>query len=415
MPDAAATTRTPGSSIPPDDLLCFSHLRWNFVFQRPQHLLTRFARERRVFFFEEPIFDAGEPHLDISIQDGVWVVEPHLPMGDATRGIERLAGLLDQLILGYHITRPIVWYYTPMALEFTRHLTAKAIVFDCMDDLSASANAPPGLLAHEEELLHRATLVFTAGQGLYEAKRTRHPHVYLFPSSIDAAHFRRARARQAAPIDQASVPCPRLGFFGVVDERLDIDLLSRLAELRPSWHLMIVGPVVKIDPANLPRLENIHYVGMKSYTQLPAFLSGWDVAILPFARNEATRYISPTKTLEYLAAGRPVVSTSIVDVVKPFGEQGLVRIADTPDAFVAAIEEVMAADRGGWLERVDGYLAGVSWQRTWEAMRALIHQQTGRSLGASLADENRPVPGTYGAASSSSTVDHHLSNSRTFR
>jgi UDP-galactopyranose mutase len=413
MPDAPPTTRTPGPSIAPDDLLCFSHLRWNFVYERPQHLLTRFARERRVFFFEDPIFDAGEPHIEITIQDGVWVVEPHLPMVDSTRGIERLTGLLDQLILSYHIATPILWYYTPMALEFTRHLAAKAIVFDCIDDLSASPNALPRLLALEEELLHRATLVFTCGKSLYDAKRTRHPHVHLFPSSIDAAHFRRARARQADPIDQKSVPHPRLGFFGVVDERLDIDLLTTVAELRPSWHLMIVGPVVKIDPATLPQLENIHYVGMKSYAQLPAFLAGWDVAMLPFARNEATRYISPTKTLQYLAAGRRVVSTSIVDVVTPFGEQGLVRIADS-DAFVAAIEAVMTAGRDGWLERVDEYLAGVSWQRTWAAMRALIEQQIGRSPGGLLGDPNRSVPGTYGHELD---VRHgyRLSDSRTLR
>jgi UDP-galactopyranose mutase len=224
----------------------------------------------------------------------------------------------------------------------------------------------------EAELMGRADLVFTGGQSLYEAKKNRHRRIFPFPSSVDVAHFSKARAPQADPDDLARIPHPRLGFFGVIDERMDLDLLAAVAAQRPEWHFVLLGPVVKIDPAVLPRLPNIHYLGMKSYAQLPAYLAGWDVALLPFAKNEATRFISPTKTPEYLAAGRPVVSTSVRDVVRPYGEQQMVRIADTPDAFVAAIEASLSPQPDAWRRTVDAFLSEMSWDHTWMAMRRLI-------------------------------------------
>jgi UDP-galactopyranose mutase len=259
-----------------------------------------------------------------------------------------------------------------MALEFSRGLTSSATVFDCMDELSAFHGAPPELLKHESELLNRADLVFTGGQSLYEAKRERHRRVYAFPSSVDVPHFRSARREKADPGDQAGIPHPRLGFFGVVDERMDLALLDAVAASRPDWHLVILGPCVKIDPATLPRRANIHYLGMKKYEELPAYLSGWDVALLPFAKNDSTKFISPTKTPEYLAAGRPVVSTSVRDVVRPYGDQGMVYIADGADGFVQAIEQALAPPPPGWRERVDHFLSDMSWDRTWAEMSSLI-------------------------------------------
>ena len=183
-------------------------------------------------------------------------------------------------------------------------------------------------------MLARADLVFTGGQSLYEAKRGQHPRVFAFPSSVDAAHFARARRATDDPADQAAIPHPRLGFFGVIDERMDLDLLAAIADARPDWHLVIIGPVVKVDPASYRERANIHYLGKKDYQELPGYLAGWDVALLPFAINESTRFISPTKTPEYLAAGKPVVSTPIRDVVRPYGMRGLVHIAATADDFV---------------------------------------------------------------------------------
>jgi UDP-galactopyranose mutase len=241
-----------------------------------------------------------------------------------------------------------------------------------MDELANFRNAPPRLRKLEAELLRRADLVFTGGRSLYEAKRGQHRSAHCFPSSVDVEHFGQARAAGPDPIDQLGIPAPRLGFFGVIDERMDLELLEAVARARPDWQLVMLGPVVKIDPESLPRLPNIHWLGGKPYKELPRYIAGWDVALLPFARNEATRFISPTKTPEYLAAGKPVVSTSITDVVRPYGEAGLAAIADTPAEFVSAVERVLAEDGTARQARVDELLAEMSWDRTWFAMQELI-------------------------------------------
>jgi UDP-galactopyranose mutase len=357
------------------DLVCLSHLRWDFVYQRPQHLLSRFARERRVFFVEEPIFGESQARLDVSQRDcGVHVVVPHLPQEtEGTQAQESLQReMIDRLFAEHNIGEHFLWYYTPMALGWTEHLQPLATVYDCMDELSAFKGAPLSLKERERELFERADLVFTGGQSLYEAKRHQHKNIYAFPSSIDAAHFAQARSVVDEPLDQAEIPHPRMGFFGVIDERMDIELLDEVAAMRPLWQLVIIGPVVKIDPATLPARPNIYYLGGKSYNELPSYLAGWDVALLPFARNESTRFISPTKTPEYLAAGCPVVSTSIRDVVRPYGENGLVHIADAPQRFVAAIEAAMAEDAAARLREVDAFLEQTSWDQTWGRMNELI-------------------------------------------
>ena len=362
-----------GQSVP--DLVCLSHLRWDFVYQRPQHLLSRFARRGRVFFVEEPIVGEGEMRLDVSRRDdGVYVVVPRLPPGaydmQQLDAIQR--EMIDELFAVQKIDEHMLWYYTPMAVEWTKHLKPLATIYDCMDELSAFKGAPVALTTREEELFKLSDLVFTGGQSLYEAKRNRHTNIYPFPSSIDAAHFVKARAIEVEPEDQRDIPHPRLGFFGVVDERMDVELLRGVAQARPDWHLIVIGPVVKIDPAELPQLPNIHYLGGKQYAELPAYLAGWDVALLPFARNESTRFISPTKTPEYLSAGKPVVSTSIRDVVRPYGQLGFVRIADNVEEFVQACAEAMNEDAEKRVREVDAFLAETSWDRTWRRMSELI-------------------------------------------
>ena len=355
------------------DLLCLSHLRWGFVWQRPQHLLSRCAQERRVFFFEEPV-DNEATHLVTRREDcGVVVVEPHLPDGVPVERRDALQKrLLDELLERERIDDYVLWFYTPLAAGFTHHLQPRAVVYDNMDELSAFAGAPPELAEREAQLLARADLVFTGGYSLYEAKRGRHPNVHPFPSSVDSAHFALARQRQEEPADQAAIPHPRLGFFGVIDERMDLGLVAGVADMRPDWQLVLLGPVTKIDAASLPRRPNVHYLGMKSYEELPQYLAGWQVALLPFARSEATRYISPTKTPEYLAAGKPVVSTSIADVIRPYGDARLVRIADEPEAFTEACQQAMDEDRDERLRRVDAFLTESSWDYTWADMRELV-------------------------------------------
>jgi glycosyltransferase involved in cell wall biosynthesis len=356
------------------DLVVFSHLRWKFVFQRPQHLMVRFARDRRVFFVEEPIFDDGPARLELTVgAPNVTVATPHLPIGARNGQVEsQLRHLVDDLLVGETVTRPVLWLYTPMMLPLARHIVNAAVVYDCMDELSTFLGAPPELLHLESELLSRADLVFTGGQSLYEAKKDRHPSVHAFPSSVDAAHFATAKNGSPEPADQASIPSPRIGFFGVVDERLDRELLAGVADARPSLQFVIVGPVVKIDEKTLPRRPNLHWLGQRTYAELPGYLAGWQVAMMPFAMNEATRYISPTKTLEYLAAGKPIVSTPIRDVVSPYGESGIVHIADTVEGFAEAIDAALLEPEAPRLARSRTILAQTSWDRTQGRMAALI-------------------------------------------
>lgn len=369
-------------------LICFSHLRWAFVFQRPQHLMTRFAATHDVLFWEEPEYRPGASTLSRHTcpDSGVIVLTPQLD--DSLRGREdaALTALLD-VEVGCDRSDIIRWYYTPMMLPFSDHVEAACIVYDCMDELSAFKGAPPELLSREQLLIERADLVFTGGTSLYEAKRRRHGNVHAFPSSIDVAHFARARASSMPePKDQSFLPSPRLGFAGVVDERMNMDLLAALADAHPEWSLVVIGPVVKIDEADLPRRDNIHYLGGRPYTALPDYMAGWDVALMPFAINEATRFISPTKTPEYLAAGCPVVSTPIVDVVRHYGSLTGVSIADTPEEFVAACEAAIKTRPAGnaWRDEADAQLARGSWRSTALEMTALID--------AEIASRNRHEP-----------------------
>jgi len=361
-----------------ESLICFSHLRWRFVYQRPQHLLSRFANVTRVFVLEEPIFDASSDHLAGSQEsDNLWVLTPHLRGGLPEEEITSIQkNLLDQFMEEMSIRDYTLWYYSPMALRFSDHLTPSLIVYDCMDELSAFRFAPPQLTMLDTVLMQKADLVFTGGQSLYEARKHRHPAIYPFPSSIDKHHFLSARQYKIEQDDQASIPHPRLGFYGVLDERLNLQLIEDMAALRQHWHFIYIGPVVKIDPDTLPRAANIHYLGGKEYSDLPKYLAGWDIAIMPFALNESTRFISPTKTPEFLSAGKPVISTSITDVVNPYQKKGLVHIADTAEEFVEAADEALTNGTSSeWLKNVDDFLAEISWDHTWERMYVLMNER----------------------------------------
>jgi glycosyltransferase involved in cell wall biosynthesis len=364
-------------------IVAFSHLRWNFVYQRPQHLLSRLAAKRPVFFIEEPELDlGGSVRWERSNpQPGVTVLRARTPIRTAGFHPDQIA-LLQPLIadlageLGD--SSLLAWLYTPMALPLARALDPDVTVYDCMDELSLFLHAPPELLSHEAALLETADVMFTGGPSLYRAKQARHHNVHCFPSSVDAAHFRRARpgaTGEASVVakDQTTIPHPRLGFYGVVDERLDLSLIDAVAVARPEWQIVLVGPVVKIDPATLPRRPNIHYLGQRSYDELPSYLAGWDVCLLPFARNDSTRFISPTKTLEYMAAELPIVSTPITDVAEPYGD--IVYLGDTPEKFLAACDAALASDAGERNRRATlmrKVLSGTSWEATVSAMEELL-------------------------------------------
>jgi len=365
-------------------LVVFAHLRWDFVCQRPQHLLSRFARDRAVVVIEEPLHNpGGVPHWErLSPHPGVVIYRPHTPCpawGFADAQLPHLTMLVERFVREEQLRRCLLWMYTPMALPLIDFFEPEVLIFDCMDELSAFDFAPPQLVERERQLLQRADVVFTGGPSLYRAKQGQHPNVHLFPSSVDAAHFRRALHGLAEPEDQALLPHPRLGFFGVIDERMDRPLLAHLARSHPEWHIMMVGPVVKIDLATLPQAPNLHYLGQRSYEALPAYLAGWDVCLLPFARNAATRFISPTKTLEYMAAERPIVSTPIADVQEPYGD--IVYLGETPEAFVEACERALTSsqkDRMQRSEKMRAVLQQTSWDATVVAMQSLIQEAWAR-------------------------------------
>lgn len=360
------------------NVICFSHLRWNFVFQRPQHLLTRWAKDVNVYYFEEPEFGDHDPIVLRETLDGnVTILTPLLKHGMSEIEVHRYTEiLLLSYIKNKKIKNYISWYYTPMALSFTKNINPSIIIYDCMDELSGFKGAHPDLTKNERLLMKKADVVFTGGHHLYEHKRDLHENIHPFPSSIDREHFESGIGK-TDPADQRNIPHPRVGFFGVIDERLDIELLDKVAQLLPEYHFIMIGPVVKIDKEQLPVHKNIHYLGQKNYSELPYYLGNWDIAILPFARNASTKFISPTKTPEYLAAGKPVVSTSIRDVVKPYGEKGLVQIADDPHDFSNAIKKALNQIKDEtWKKKVKDNLRTNSWDITYDKMRKIV----GKSL-----------------------------------
>lgn len=374
------------------DLVSYSHLRWNFVFQRPQHLLTRFSRHMRIFYIEEPVYTEGPDYFQVTQpEENIWVVVPHLEKSRTEKeNIFLYKNLLSAFFEEKSIHDYIFWYYSPMFLSISDSFKPLLIVYDCMDELSGFKFAPKGMKESEDELFKKADLVFTGGYSLYEAKKHLHNHIYPFPSSIDKEHFSQARFITSEPQDQAAIPHPRIGFYGVIDERMNLDILLKIAQQRPDWQMVMIGPVVKIDQKTLPRLKNIHYLGNKSYLDLPAYLAGWDITMIPFALNESTRFISPTKTPEYLCAGKPVISSSIQDVVNPYGKNNLVHIADTPEDFIMAAEsELKITDRQSWLLKIDEFLKENSWDKTWSQMMQLMNEKlTGKAKDKTISNLN---------------------------
>jgi UDP-galactopyranose mutase len=400
------------------DLVVFSHLRWNFVYQRPQHLLSRMARYRRVFFVEEPLFEEqSAAHLDtIEVSANVTVLRPRTAIatpGYSAAQMPDMCHLLKEFFEAHPIGDHVLWFYTPLALPLAELFSPRAVIYDCMDELSGFLNAPPEMLERESHLFAFADLVFTGGPSLYRAKKDRHPNVHCFPSSVDQDHFARGVVDQQEPKEQAELPAPRLGYCGVIDERINLELLAACATSHPEWQIVLVGPVVKIDPASLPKYPNIHYFGQKDYAVLPSYMRGWDVCLQPFARNAATRYISPTKTLEYMAAAKLIVSTSITDVAEPYGH--IVYLGDTPAQFVAACEQALNADWGESVRRLNEsarVLRQTSWDRTATQMNDLIEDVLEkRSVGMSAAHTPGPADDpvvVIGAGPTGLSAAYHL-------
>lgn len=364
-------------SIP---LVTFSHLRWDFVYQRPQHVMTRLAENRPVLFVEEPVVREGEPFLEIEhVADGVRVARPHIEVDGPAFGTSQQTPLVSMLrtqLRSDGWNHIVAWLYTPMAVRVAKALHPRAILYDCMDDLSGFLGAPKEIAERDRELLAAADAVLTGGPSLYKAKSDRHAFVHCFPSSVDVQHFT-ISGPVCDPKDQARISHPRLGYCGVIDERIDLAILERLASAHPEWQIVLVGPVVKIDPDTLPQAPNIHYLGRKEYEDLPRYLGGWDLALMPFALNSATRYISPTKVLEYMAADQLIVSTPITDVAEPYGD--IVYLGEGSEGFLEACERAMAAstlERAARRAAARRVLSRTSWEKTARRMDEIIRSVT---------------------------------------
>ncbi|MGF1634527.1 MAG: family 1 glycosylhydrolase [Phycisphaerae bacterium] len=383
-PDAGRLTDAQPKATGDFGILVFSHLRWGFVWQRPQQFLSRFARKSPVLFVEEPVFDlpAGrEPKLELHrVMPSVTVAVVHAPPGwntnprlpDVLR--EKTREALDTLAAGDpRFDRPLCWYYSPMDADWSLgHFANRGVVYDCMDELSQFSGAPAELVEAEARLIRHADVVFCGGYALGEKKAQQHPNVHTFGCGVETDHFGLAQDENiGVPADIDFCPRPILGFFGVVDERLDYPLLAEVARRRPDWSLCVVGPVVKMDPAHLPHAPNLHWLGGRDYAVLPDYCRAFDVCLMPFAMNKATEFINPTKGLEYMATGRPVVGTPVRDVVRQWSD--IVHVADGVEAFIEACERALAEGRQSDRVRRGIELAATkSWEATVATMTDLI-------------------------------------------
>jgi len=358
-----------------------SHLRWDFVWQRPQQILSRLAQRSHVLFVEEPVYldDIPAARLDVSLPlPRVHRAVPMLPgtlRGEYDASIAVIRDLVRKQVaadgpLGGAFTRTVQWFYTPMpAPAMLGAFNERAVVYDCMDELSKFRFAPTELVDRERHLVANADVVFTGGYKLWQAKSRHHGNVHFFGCGVDVDHFARARSEELAVAPElAKFGRKVMGYFGVIDERIDYDLLAKLAHENSDAELVMVGPVVKVDPNELPQGPNIHWLGQRQYAELPSYVKGFDVCLMPFALNEATEYINPTKTLEYMAAGKPIVSTAVSDVVHNFTP--VVTVAETDDDFVTATAAAIQNPDAAMIAR------GVEQARanTWESIVARMER-----------------------------------------
>jgi glycosyltransferase involved in cell wall biosynthesis len=372
--------RRPGRALPA--LVVFSPLRWHFDWQRPQQLLTRLAKHYRVLYVEEPVTTHAEDYLAASCPaPGVEVLVPHTGVdapGFHAAQVAPVQALLADHLRRNGIERPLVWVCTPMAQPLVEPLRPRGVLVDLLEDLAAAPDAPAVLREREAALMALADVVVAGGPSLYQSRRGQHPNVHCIPNAVDADHFAPPSPNDtsieavSARSLHAAIPGPRLGWFGVVDERLDFALVDRLARLRPDWQLILAGPV-RVDAATLPRRPNLHWIGPQTYAIRPHLLAHWDACILPLHCEAAARHASPPAVLEFLAGQKPVVSTPVHDVVALHGH--IVRLASDADGFAEACRAALA-ERGPLRRqrRIDSLIAvhSSSWDRAADRIHKLL-------------------------------------------
>lgn len=352
------------------DMIVFCHLCWDFVYQRPQHIISRMAKQFKILFIEEPCQLEGQSDSQlIEVSPMLYVLKPNV------HHIDDIYTILPQYV-NNSTSISIGWFYSPYFFSLINHFDFTTVVYDCIDELSLFKDTPSPLIAQEQYLLASADIVFTGGKSLYESKALLHNNIHCFPSSVDQAHFAKALQAIALPEEIASFPASIVGYCGVIDERIDFSLLDEIAVLEPDVSFVMIGPVAKISEHKLPKRTNIHYLGMKDYRVLPNYIKAFDIAMMPFALNNATKYISPSKTLEYMAAYKPIVSTVIKDVVHDYGH--CITIIQTAQDFAKAIKENYADFPDPIAQReYSSILKNTSWDSTVTAMQSLIKETIG--------------------------------------
>jgi len=401
-------------------LIVFSHIRWNCIYQRPQNLMSRLAYHYRVLFIEEPIYEqtvSRYPTLEYSCQGpNIEVLTPRT--GVPTAGFNQqqasiLAPLLEEYLLANCIEDYAIWFYTPMAYSFIDYLQPKAVIYDCTEIDSERDEDSMEWREMEEALVDHADTIFTSGPSLYDSKRDIHPNVHCLPNAVDMVHFSPERLLQTSHSStdvaqlQEKIGFPRLGFFGVIDERIDFDLLAKVAEARPDWNIVMLGPIKNVNESELPKYPNIHWLGMHSYERLPYFLATWDVCFLPYIVNDLTGFINPCQTLEYMAAEKPVVSTAIPDIAAMY--EDVAHFVHTPKQFIEQCETLLSHTAVERSALVSGMLTAVwrmSWDNAVESVRRELdqHLRTGQSISTAELGASLPL---------NSITDQTIQNSKT--
>lgn len=358
------------------DIVAFSHLRWDYVYQRPQQILERFGKKHKVLFIEEQIPHVslhGIPNI-VEVSKNITALQPRIHHENFLKEYEEL---LDKYLPRFGIKDPVLWFYGPGFEKLAEKVEHTAIVYDCMDEHSAFKNAySEGLIKNERNLLAKADIVFTGGKSLFEAKKEFVKNIHCFPSSVDIAHFQKALEKDTkVPKDLLSIKKPVVAYYAVIDERADLELIAEIADLMPKYSFVMIGPVAegKVNINDLPKRENIYWMGGKPYDQLPNYLKGFDICMMPFALNQATKFISPTKTLEYMAALKPIISTPVYDVARDYSE--MVSIVTNAKEFKEAVEYYLNEPKDKKDKRVElqkEVLKKTSWDQTANQMEDLI-------------------------------------------
>lgn len=347
------------------DLIVFCHLRWDFVYQRPQHIISRLAQDYKILFVEEPVKTSELGHSLKVLNPNLHVFRPNIS------SMEELPEALAKHLQTSEI--PIAWFYSPSFYAILEKFQVGTVIYDCMDELSLFLGAPASLIQQEQILLEKSDIVFTGGRSLFEAKQPKHSNVHCFPSSVDFDHFARAKNGLILPIDIAAIHHPIVGYFGVIDERLDLKMIEETAKNLEGVSFVFIGPVVKISDSDLPRLPNIYYLGMKAYQTLPNYLKAFDIAMMPFALNDATKFISPTKTLEYMAAGKPIISTRVKDVEREYSD--CVHLVSNASEFEKEVRQILYTEESSSvLDSYDDILSKTSWNATVVRMKEAISE-----------------------------------------